>query len=602
MKFVALTFVLICGTCKSQLPDLTPEILKHFFREMPGSNFYFCNGKDAVRTTKAFVGQYNFVSTRLLQSVQSNKEIKITMDLTPQRIGVFLDLTCNEGYDFLESSLGLFNMTYRWLIWTWDINETLISLRSSRVILDSDVTLATHGVKFYDLYRIHETSDFIITEIGLWTDEGHSFDEKPKRTDFRQFVFNASLMMVDIQFNLSNLIPPLLDKSYEPGKDMVRRFGLSLFMHISEFYNFRMSYVLSNAWGDPLKNGTWTGMVGQVKRGESDFGLAPAKYVMERYNVIDFVTSLHIVRACFTFLQPKLFGTYKALVLPLDACVWGCLGIFMLLGVLAFKAVSRHDKTSVCNENLGGSILLVLSSFSQQGFPDNSYMLSTRIIYLSLLLVTFFVAAYYNTAILNGLLLQAPNAIQNVEQLLDSDVNLGVLDAPYFRNEIQTLNDSLTLRTRKKLEKAKQVYFNVADGVLKIKKGQFALFTEDEALYTEIMLKMSDAEICSLSEVEKYKPFHVGAIARDNSAYKEMFNRAFALIRERGLMNRQKNYWIVEKPECHWKQDALSLDLEPMALAYFILILGFILAFTAYWFERWVHKKEKKSLEIKMLY
>ena len=44
--------------------------------------------------------------------------------------------------------------------------------------------------------------------------------------------------MVDIVFNESNLLAPLLDKTYESGKDMVRRYGLSLFIHIAEFYNF----------------------------------------------------------------------------------------------------------------------------------------------------------------------------------------------------------------------------------------------------------------------------------------------------------------------------------------------------------------------------
>ncbi|XP_024083300.1 glutamate receptor ionotropic, delta-2-like [Cimex lectularius] len=526
------------------------------------------------------------------------------MEQQVQKVGVFLDSSCEEGQDFLLDSLKLFNSSYQWLIWTNNITENLLTLSPSRINIDSNVTIATPGVKLYDIYRIHKSVNFTVTEIGTGENDKLYFIPRPDRRDFNQFKFNASLMMIDLKFNLSNLIPPLLDQSYEPGIDMVRRYGLSLFMHLAEFYNFRMSYVLTNAWGVQLKNGSWDGMVGQVKRGEADFGLAPAKFIIKRYDIIDYIASLQIVRTCFTFLQPKLFGTYKALVHPLDPIVWVCLGVCSLLGVIAFKAVSKHDNTSVCNDNLGGSTLLVISSIAQQGFPDNSYKLSTRLIYISLLFVTFFTAVYYNTAILNGLLLQAPNAIQNVHQLLKSDIKLGLLAVPYILNEIHTLNDSLTVAVRKKLDKIKDPkdkYLNVEEGVAKLKKGQFAFYTEDEAIYTEIMHKMSDAEICSLSEVEKYRPFHVGAIAQDNSPYRELFSRAFVLMREKGLMDRQENRWLVQKPECHWRQDAHSLGLEPLTLAYVIMGLGYILAFAAYIYERWIYNNKNKKLQIKAL-
>lgn len=75
--------------------------------------------------------------------------------------------------------------------------------------------------------------------------------------------------------------------------------------------------------------------------------------------------------------------------------------------------------------------------------------------------------------------------------------------------------------------KSKQLYFSVPDGVKMIKKGKFALYTEDEAVYTEILHQMTDAEICSVSEVMKYNPFHVGAVAKKDSPYKEIFSRAY---------------------------------------------------------------------------
>ena len=84
----------------------------------------------------------------------------------------------------------------------------------------------------------------------------------------------------------------------------------------------------------------------------------------------------------------------------------------------------------------------------------------------------------------------------------------------------------MTVRVRTKMEKHKPPhYFSVTEGVANIRKGQFALYTEDEEIYQEIADTFTDAEVCAVSEVEKYKPFHVGAVARLNGPYKEHFSR-----------------------------------------------------------------------------
>nr|QQP19803.1 ionotropic receptor 75q [Tropidothorax elegans] len=500
----------------------------------------------------------------------------------PHKVGVFLDLSCDRGLHILDwvclQGRKLFNSSYIWLLWSPEAS-TLPQLEDSGLAADSNLKLVRPGLLIYEVYKMHVTTETIYSPLSIWNSTyGHQSIQQPsKRDDFKGFVFNATLMMVDIKFNESNLIPPLLDKTYESGKDMVRRYGLAVFLHLAEMYNFRYNYFLTDSWGDFLPNGTVPGMVGQVMRGEVEFGLAPAKFYISRYNTIDYISSLHIVRVTFTFLQPKLFGSSKALILPLDSVVWYCLAGIGVLSIISFRILGKYDKTGLSNDNWGGSFLLVIGAITQQGIPDNTEKVSTRIVYVFLLFLCFFTAAYYNTAILNGLLLQAPNAIQNIEQLLKSDIKLGMVDIPYFYNEMRQ-NDTLSVRVREKILKSKQkkVFFNFAEGVAKIKKGKFALYTEDESVYTEILRQMTDAEVCSVSEVTKYNPFHVGAIAKKHSPYKEHFNRAFSLMRERGILNRQLEHWLVKKPECHWRQDALTLGLEPLALAYAAYLAGFL--------------------------
>ncbi|KAF6212314.1 hypothetical protein GE061_012836 [Apolygus lucorum] len=593
---VAASLTTFCAVAMCHVPSPLPSLLVKYFGRLPGNHFYFCKASDAVATWRQVASEKINMNVRVLSSRPSPNDF-IVDDHQPQRMGIFLDLSCPESYVFLDKSRDLFNATYRWMLLTDDLEKTLSALVPTRLEADSDGTIlltskdeistTDDDVRVFRISRIHFKAPF---NAELIPREANPDLVNVSKPDFRGYRFNTSLMMIDIKFNKSNLLEPLLDRSFAAGSDMVRRYGLSLFLHMAEYYNYTMSYVLTDAWGDPFGNGSWSGMVGQVQRGEAEFGLAPAKYITPRYVVIDYVTSLHIVRVCFTFLQPKLFGTYKALVLPLDADVWLFLGLCSLGSVIAFWILVPYDKTSGQNDGLAGSAFLVVAAVANQGIPDNTNYLATRIVYLVVLMVSFFVGVYYNAAILNGLLLQAPNAIQNIEQLLESDIRLAMLDIPYLHDEM-THNDTMTIRVRTKLEKhSPPHYFSVSEGVAKMRKGQFALYTEDEAIYHEIANTLSDAEVCSVSEVEKYKPFHVGAVARLNGPYKELFNRAFTLMRERGLMDRQKNYWLLSKPECHWRQDALSLGLEPMFLAYTCMILGSLLSFLFYFLEKLHHR------------
>lgn len=61
--------------------------------------------------------------------------------------------------------------------------------------------------------------------------------------------------------------------------------------------------------------------------------------------------------------------------------------------------------------------------------------LSKRLWHLAALNFAFFITLYYNIAILSGLLLPAPNAIQNMDQLLASNLKFGVETEPYIRND-----------------------------------------------------------------------------------------------------------------------------------------------------------------------
>uniref|UniRef100_T1HDK4 Uncharacterized protein n=1 Tax=Rhodnius prolixus TaxID=13249 RepID=T1HDK4_RHOPR len=602
-KLVFLTLLLnqLMPLAKSEniLPSMV-KIIKMHFREREGTNLFFCQKIDALMMLKNIVNAARSYNVNHLRKDNMTKRLQITF-MTPQIMGIFLDLTCSEGQYFLKENSDFFNASFRWLLYTIKPAETAELLQPTRFMTDSDVTLASPNgsdIILQDVYRMFKTLPIISTDIQRWSEEGTvtQLADPPPRVDFQGVTLTASLLMVDTVINKSEEIPLLYDPSLsDDGKSW---YGLTLFTHMAEYYNYTYRFIFSDVWGYPLKNGSWSGMVGQVKRHEADMGLSAAHFSVARTKVIDFVGIIDITRVCFAFLQPKLFGSYKALILPLDVTVWACLLVTAVAGVVVFRIVANYDDTSQQNDSWSGSFLLVLAAISQQGIPDSTDKLPTRIIYLSLLGVSFLAAVYYNTAILNGLLLPAPNAIQNMDQLLASDMKIATSDTKYLLYDM-THNDTLTVKLRKKMEKSKLPnggILTVSGGVDLVKKGGLALYILTRESYQEINYKFTAAEICSLTEIEKYRPLPTGGIVQNNSPFKEIFNRKFTLMRETGIMSRGKLLWNPRKPECDWKQDALVIGAEPLSMAYAVLSLGTIVAIVLVFIEVHTFRKQKKLL------
>ncbi|BET00748.1 Ligand-gated ion channel [Nesidiocoris tenuis] len=558
-----LLVLLAAGITMGSLPESLPSAVVTNFKQSFGNHFFLCTKDDAVNMWKEILRHNLNANVKLLSGKAVEANIAVDENQR-QRVGVFLDLSCDAGNTILQQNTQLFNASYRWVLWSDDIGRTLTTLTPSRLEADSDVVVysgsdeAGSRLKVTRITRVHYQAEFEL------------IDDGPPEVvlDFKGFHLNVSMMLAEIKFDESFSMEKLLDKNYHPASDSQRRCDITIFLLLAEYYNFKMVYQHVSEWGMLMPNGSWTGMVGQVQRGETEFALASAKYLTSRLAAVSFIMPMATARICFTFLQPKLFGTYKALVQPLSLNAWLFLGFCSICIVVAFKLFSLHDKSSTQNDGWAGSFLMVFAAFSNQGVPDNSADASTRIGHVAVLMISFLIGVYYNTAILNGLILQAPNGIQTVDQLLRSDYRLAVQDMPYLRFEM-TQNDSLTVRVRQKMERYKEPFFlKVEDGVQRMKEGKFAFYAEDNICYAGIASTFTTAQICSVTELEKYKPFYTGGVVRHNSPLREHLNRGIALLRERGIMDKHNRYWINRRPDCHWKQDALALGMEPLFLAY----------------------------------
>ncbi|KAK9506046.1 hypothetical protein O3M35_008054 [Rhynocoris fuscipes] len=538
--------------------------------DLKSANHHFSDAESAL---KYYSKKGYLVNSQILEKVNSTKHIDVNY-YQPQVFEIFLDLHCDRGLLFLEQSWALFNSSYRWMLWTPDYNQTLDQLEFCRVLVDSRVTLAqvdSNSVTLYDLHKVHHSLPFTVTLLERWTTDGevyHISQPKP-RDDFFGVNIIASVVIRRLDPSQSNFMKLLFDPRYYHGIETQQRFTLSILSHIAERYNFTTSNIYKTSWGSELRNGTFTGILGDVQKGDAEVAGSYMLFKASRMKVADFLMQMSFAKTSFLFLQPKRLGSYKALVYPLDKLTW----FFVLLTILTLVFIKNISRFS--EGNWSDNLMVVFSSISQQGSPEMIESFSGRLFFLTLFIFSFLIMAYYSTALLGALILPAPAEIQNWDQLMKSDLKLGVENDAQLRDDLQADNEK-SLEVRKKLSKTARIYYPVDEGLEKVKKGGFAFHFIIIDNYWKLQAFFSDTEICSLTDIDKIEKGPVGLIAQKNSPYKEHFRRTFQLLSENGITKFQREFWISGMPVCHGKQEKVVINMNATAVAFLIIFSAFI--------------------------
>ncbi|XP_069172435.1 probable glutamate receptor isoform X2 [Procambarus clarkii] len=117
------------------------------------------------------------------------------------------------------------------------------------------------------------------------------------------------------------------------------------------------------AWGLPLENGSYNGMVGNLQREEADFSTSIAPGV-GRFRAIDYYRAYPADKLTLTSLKPSLLPQYLAIVRPLTGELWVLLVVVVVVwcvGLWGFQALPRWDST-VTPLGLSSSFMYVWGS------------------------------------------------------------------------------------------------------------------------------------------------------------------------------------------------------------------------------------------------
>lgn len=330
-------------------------------------------------------------------------------------------------------------------------------------------------------------------------------------------------------------------------------------------------------------------MIGELTSKSADLGASPLFFTSDRVDAIDYVACTSQTKSKFVFRSPKLSYTDNVFLLPFDAGVWGSLLAMVVISSLVLYIVTRAEwhshisieskDPSILRPSLYETFFVLFCAFCQQGSFTLPISLGSRLITMISFTALMFMYASYSANIVA--LLQSPSSkIQTLEDLHSSRIKLGVDDTVfnhyYFSHASERVRAAI-YENKIKLKDGGENFYNLSDGVQRIRNGLFAFHMELGVGYKILLETFQEDEKCGLQEIQYLQVIDPFYAIQKNSSYKEIFKVGLLSLREFGLQDRENSRLYTKKPKCSGhgsKFISVGLfDIEP-ALIIFLYGVG----------------------------
>ncbi|XP_075217905.1 glutamate receptor ionotropic, kainate glr-3-like [Lycorma delicatula] len=351
--------------------------------------------------------------------------------------------------------------------------------------------------------------------------------------------------------------------------------------NMAKYMNFTLDIQIMGDYGWKNNNGSFSGLMGLLQRGEIDLAATGIFLRHDRLDIIDFTAENFALKTAVLFRQPPLSSLKNIYTLPFSTSVWISCGVLciliILIWILEFKLGKKHSRDW---SNPLDILTLVSGSIFQQGYPVWPTSTTAKIILFSVSLVSLFLYTSYSATVV-ALLQSSSKAIITLTDLVKSPLTVGVHDMTYNRVNFKESVDSevKSLYQHKVLPKGQDAFMKPSKGINNVRKGLFAFQVEVDQGYKLISDTFDESEKCGLSEVRLFRTPSLALPVIKRSCYRELFTRQLRWQREVGIMNRIERLWLPQKPSCGSRGggDYVRVGLSEFHPVLLILLYGMIL-------------------------
>ncbi|XP_040918542.1 glutamate receptor U1-like [Toxotes jaculatrix] len=343
-------------------------------------------------------------------------------------------------------------------------------------------------------------------------------------------------------------------------------------------FKYKLHLVKDNRYGAMDASGNWSGMIGEIIRGEADLAVAPLTLTAIREQHVDMTTPF--MQTGIGFLLRKDLASEEStfsLLSPFSTDTWvGILIAFLLTGLCIFL-VGRISPTEWAEPDTEEHSFTLLHSFwyitgalTLQGAGPHPKALSGRLVSaIWWLFAVMLLACYFSNF---NSMVHSENkhvSIKSFEDLANQDViDYGTVEAGSTMLFFKNSNNPLYRRIYQHMERKKTFVPNMEEGVRRAQEGNFAFIGE------AVSLDLTVARFCKMTRSQEVIAMRAYSIAAPpGSSLVKSLNIAILQLSESGELTYLRDKWWASS--CLGTNGAHAAEaLQPHDLRGLFLLLG----------------------------
>ncbi|PSN36611.1 Ionotropic receptor 75d [Blattella germanica] len=551
---------------------------------------YTCPQDDSAALSKK-LSDDGFAATSAHKNINDYNVSKL-LNVEWHHLSIIVDSGCDGSTTFLtEASRGnKFGIQHHWLILPRDEGPVLSALTALNVPVDGHVTVAVPGslpgrVILKDVYHLGEQPFLTEKPSGSWA-PGDRWPSEPPRTNYGAMHIKTAVIVVQDPWE------HFFDMRYKHLNTLSKN-NYALMAYVAEMLNFRMNLTMTDSWGYPV-NGSkdYAGIVGLMQRGEVEIGAAGLLVKETRMDYVDYAGEIVTFRGAFMFLKPSLSEVSIIYTLPFSNSVWATFVatvIILTVGLEFSQRLFKKVNPSESNHRSEWSEAVVnsIGIICEQGAETAPEDVSSRIIFLALLLMSVFVLTSYSASIVS-LLQTSSDAINTLSELMDSGLHLSMRDIGFNTNYANDTTDPVIRRLYRDYLFAQpyhKAFTTQEEGVEKIRTGLNA-FHGDAGAYKVMSDTFEEYDKCRLKEIKMYSTDKLAFPVKKGSQFREHITQKARWLREVGLVGREYKRWFSQRPKCDSNsQGFVSVKLLDFYPVLMVLVFGMAAAVAIFFGE-----------------
>ncbi|XP_043206570.1 glutamate receptor ionotropic, delta-1-like [Amphibalanus amphitrite] len=377
-------------------------------------------------------------------------------------------------------------------------------------------------------------------------------------------------------------------------------------------YSLNITLLEGYAYGKRRPDGTYTGMVGELQAGRADMTVSEVSFTNEREQVIDYTQTVSVISRRVYVHIPTVLDSWLArysrgisagmVALSLAAVVLLALTHRFCERILArAQEDGRREVLKDTDDGrmflevaegeagLADTLWIMLGLMLQQGADDSPSGLSSRVAFLSCLLLGLLLTTAYSATLISFLSSSGsprpPFAdLQGLTKMPDwsagwkeGELIENVLDWCALRDNPMPDCHTLTAVWNGHVlpDKRNNLVQSYEEGFKKVARGNYAFIAPNEAADYQLS-KMAPEIACRVHKLEvEYAPGGIALGLQNNSPYKELFDQSLQRLDEAGVTEKLYRSILRQREVCSPQLASAATLLQTLG-AFLLLLAGMV--------------------------